>query len=160
MRGLIRRALSISSMMLVIAACGTGDIAREFSKSEAVRLLSAGSEKSWNRLSKRENGSLVSLEECEQNNILSVTVSSSDSILYSIGELAGCDPADTQPDTLLQATWSLTQNIDLISTDTLNLTSSTGTILNPYIINQLTARTLIIQYIDNSGNTIVEEYGF
>jgi len=109
-------------LLVSLYSCGTGNIAKEFTKSQAVRLLSNDESKTWVRISKTENGTRQELTACEQENFLYFEVSASDSILYNVGELPGCSTADTQPDTLLKATWSLSQNINLIATDTLFLT--------------------------------------
>ncbi len=145
-------------LMATLYSCGTGDISKEFTKTQAVMLLSSEENKTWVRVSKTENGARQELTACEQENFLYFAISASDSILYNVGELPGCSEADTQPDTLLRATWSLSQNINLIATDTLFLTDENSKSLPPYIIRQLTGRKLNIQFTDDNSNVIVEEY--
>lgn len=147
-------------LLTSLYSCGTGNIAKEFTKNQAVRLLSNDDNKTWVRISKTENGTRQELTNCEQDNFLYFAVSDSDSILYNIGELPGCNTTDIQLDTLLKATWSLSQNINLIATDTLFLTDENSKSLSPYIIRQLTGRTLNIQFTDDNSNVIVEEYVF
>lgn len=146
--------------LISLYSCGTGNIAKEFTKTQAVRLLSNDDNKTWVRISKTENGTRQELAACEQDNFLYFEVSTSDSVLYNVGELPGCSTADTQPDTLLKATWSLSQNINLIATDTLFLKDENSNSLSPYIIRQLTGRKLNIQFTDDNSNVIEEEYVF
>ncbi|MEQ6122563.1 hypothetical protein [Reichenbachiella sp. MALMAid0571] len=145
-------------LLTSLYSCGTGDIAKEFTKTQAVMLLSSDENKTWIRISKTENGTKQELAACEQENLLYFEVTESDSILYSVGELPGCSTSDVEPDTLLKATWSLSQNINLIATDTLFLTDENNKQLPPYIIKQLTGRKLNILFTDDNSNVIVEEY--
>ena len=158
MKSIFFKSISFALILFSQLSCSTGDIAKEFTKTQAVMLLSSEENKTWVRVSKTENGTKQELTACEQENFLYFAVSKSDSILYSVGELPGCSTADTQPDTLLKATWSLSQNINLIATDTLFLTDENSRTLSPYIIRQLTARKLNIQFTDDNANVIVEEY--
>lgn len=145
---------------LLIHACGTGNISREFTKVESVRLLTSDSSKQWIRISRTENGSSVELTECQEDYSLHLVVTASDSILYRIDNLPTCNSSNTEADTVLAAKWSLTQNINLISTDTLNLKDLDDTDLSPIGISILTPRKLNIQYLDENSNLVSEEYIF
>ena len=152
----------IASLFLffaVFCSCGTGDISRQFTKSQAVRLISADSQKTWSRNFQLVNGVSSILDDCELDNTLVFTVSTSDSTLYQIGKLSGCD-INAEPDTLLTANWSLTEGIESIATDTLVLSSLDGSALNPFIISVLSARNFTIQYVDDAANIVTEGYTF
>ena len=143
---------------LLIHACGTGNITREFTKIESVRLLTSDSSKQWTRISRTENGSSIELAECEEDYSLHFIVTSSDSLLYRIDDLPSCNSSTTNADTVLAAKWSLTQNINLLSTDTLNLTDLDDAGLPPIGISTLTPRRLNIQYLDENSNLVTEDY--
>ena len=148
----------ICFISILVQACGTGNISREFTKNEAVRLLTSNSSKQWVRISRAENGNPLTLSECEQDYSLHFTVSSADSVLYRIDDLPTCNSAHPIADTVLRANWSLTQNINLISTDTLNLTDLENTPISPIGISMLSPRRLNIQFLDENSNLIIEEY--
>ena len=153
---LLYACLTIS--LIVIQAFGTGNISREFTKIQAVRLLTSDSSKQWIRISRTENGDRLELTECEEDNSLYFVVTSSDSIVYRIDDLPNCNSKNTTPDTLLVANWSLTQNVNLISTDTLNLTDLESGTSSPISISALTPRKLNIQFLDENSNLVTEEY--
>lgn len=148
----------ISVISFFIQACGTGDISREFTKIEAVRLLTSDSSKQWIRVSRTENGNTLEFSECEESYSLHFIVSSTDSIIYRIDDLPICDTQKTEPDTLFNANWSLSQNISLISTDTLNLSDLESTPISPIGISILTPRRLNIQFLDEDSNLVTEAY--
>jgi hypothetical protein len=139
-------------------ACSTGDISREFTKIEAVRLLTSDSSKQWVRVSRAENGGILEFSECEQDYSMHFVVSSADSILYRIDNLPACNSGNSMSDTVLTANWSLTQNINLISTDTLNLTGLENTSISSIGISILTPRRLNVQFLDEDSNLVTEEY--
>lgn len=151
-------ALFIASSMF-LQSCGTGDISKAFTKIQAVRLLASDQKKTWVRVSKTVDGQRVELSECEQNNTLAFEVTDSDSLLYKLGQPPGCTSNQTEADTLLKASWSLSQNINLISTDTLFLSDLEGRALPPFIIQQLSARRLNLLFMDQDKLT-TEEYTF
>lgn len=146
-------------LFIFLASCGTGDISKKFTKTEAVRLLASDKKKTWTRVSKTEDGQKVELSECEENNSLAFEVTDSDSLLYKLGQPPGCTSNQAEADTLLKAIWSLSQNITLISTDTLFLSDLEGKALPPFIIQQLSARRLNLQFMDQDKLT-TEEYIF
>ncbi|MFY0653963.1 MAG: hypothetical protein JXQ96_18120 [Cyclobacteriaceae bacterium] len=155
---LFRCLLLFSITSILLQSCSSSDITRKVTKEEAVRLLSFDDEKQWQRVAQSINGEASTFSECEENNMLSFMVSSSDSTLYFIGELPGCSTSDNVPDTLLTATWSLTQDINFISTDTLLLTAQDESNLFPIVIRDLTPRRLQIQFIDSEDNLFLENY--
>lgn len=148
----------ICVVFFLMQACSTGDISREFTKIEAVRLLTSDSSKQWIRISRTENGNPLEFSECEQDYSLHFIVSSTDSTLYRIDDLPSCNSSDALADTIFTANWSLTQNINLISTDTLNLTDVENTSISSIGISILTPRRLNIQFLDEDSNLVTEAY--
>ena len=148
----------ICFVSFLMQACSTGDISRKFTKIEAVRLLTSDSSKQWIRVSRVENGNPLEFSECEQDYSLHFIVSSADSILYRIDDLPSCNSGNVMADTLLTANWSLTQNLNLISTDTLNLTDLENSSISSIGISILTPKRLNIQFLDENSNLVTEAY--
>ncbi len=142
-----------------LLSCNTGDISRQFTKKQAVRILTSDDSKLWSLSARYENGQQVPLTPCRDENTLLLKVNASDTLLYKIGKPENCN-ANSQPDTLYKVSWSLSQNISFIATDTLYLTSLEGKPLNPYVIRHLSPKTLGILYTDTNGNQITENYNY
>lgn len=151
-------------MLLGVAlfACNTSDVSRSFRVSQAERVLSGGSSKSWLRVARFENGNSVELGSCQDEQKLIFDTSTTTKVVYKIGEKSNCTATVTEPDTLINGTWELPGNVDNIITDTL-LMSDPNLSLNPRVIRSLTSKFLELSYTENNGTIdveVVEHYTF
>ena len=149
-------------VLLTTISCSNDDPTANFEIGELQRLLAADSAKSWQRLTRRENGNDKMLPDCEKDELLifSFAESADDSITFNYE--TGPSLCSGQSDSLIfQGAWDIVSNDLPEAYDSLRLAVDGDTSLRN--IDFITSQILMLSFEEDvSGQkiTVTESYGF
>lgn len=136
---------------LSLSACLSNNGPEGFNITQATTLLALDTGKIWQRVSRRIDGDLVELDDCQLNNYYSFDiVNDSDTLLY-IGGTTACDQMNA--DTLQRWGWRVLGNVREEFTDSLELTDENG-IVTYRIIREINANNLEWEYSENNQDIL------
>jgi len=152
--GRLITALGLAALLSVFS-CADDDAPANLEDAELQRLLAADSAKTWQRLSRKENGTSKMLPDCETDNVLifSLAESSEDTITinYETGPLLCSSESDSL---IFQGAWDIFSSDITEVFDSLRLVIDGDTSLRN--IDFITSQMLMLSYEEDASGQIVQ----